>query len=76
MSTDEELLPARLQWRNSLVFLLNNSLVYLVAPVFYVGVLHATVIDSLAAMLIVGLGLPQKPPAPVQPDELIQQANS
>lgn len=47
--SDEDVLPARLQRRNSLVFLLNNSLAYLVAPVFYVGVLHAAILESLAA---------------------------
>ena len=35
------------QRRNSLVFLLNNSISYFVAPVFYVGVLHAVVIERL-----------------------------
>ena len=33
------LLSERIQRRNSLVFILNNSIGYLVAPVFYVGVL-------------------------------------
>lgn len=37
------------QRRNSLVFFLNNSLAYLVAPVFYVGVLHAAILHSLGA---------------------------
>ena len=36
------------QRRNSLVFILNNSLNYLVAPVFYVGVLHAAILSSLS----------------------------
>ena len=35
------------QRRNSLVFILNNSIGYFVAPVFYVGVLHAAVLSSL-----------------------------
>lgn len=46
MSKVEEL-PDHLQRRNSLVFLINNSLAYLVAPVFYVGVLHAAILSSL-----------------------------
>lgn len=40
-------LPVSAQRWNSLVFILNNSLGYLVAPVFYVGVLHAAVLSSL-----------------------------
>jgi hypothetical protein len=35
------------QRRNSLVFILNNSINYFVAPVFYVGVLHAAILSSL-----------------------------
>jgi len=35
------------QRRNSLVFILNNSIGYFVAPVFYVGVLHAAILSSL-----------------------------
>lgn len=35
------------QTRNSLVFIINNSIVYLIAPVFYVGVLHAAIMHSL-----------------------------
>ncbi len=35
------------QRRNSLVFILNTSIGYFVAPVFYVGVLHAAVLSSL-----------------------------
>ena len=35
MSTEGQLLPAPLQRRNSLVFLLNNSLAYFVAPVIF-----------------------------------------
>jgi MFS family permease len=49
MSTDTDLLSPRQQRRNSLVFLLNNALAYLVAPVFYVGVLHAAILESLEA---------------------------
>ncbi|MGE5194502.1 MAG: MFS transporter [Deltaproteobacteria bacterium] len=42
-------LPDRFQQRNSLVFIVNMSLIYLVAPVFYVGVLHAAICNSLGA---------------------------
>jgi hypothetical protein len=42
-------LPERMQRRNSAVFLLNNSLYFLVAPVFYVGVLHSAILDSQGA---------------------------
>lgn len=35
------------QRRNSLVFILNTSIGYFVAPVFYIGVLHAAVLSSL-----------------------------
>ena len=49
MSTEIVLLPESAQRRNSLVFLLNHSLTYLVAPVFYVGMLHAAVLDSMEA---------------------------
>lgn len=42
-------LSEHVQWRNSLVFLLNTSLSYLVAPVFYIGVLHAAILDKLEA---------------------------
>ena len=35
------------QQRNSWVFILNNSIGYFVAPVFYVGVLHAAILSSL-----------------------------
>ena len=35
------------QRRNGLVFLICNSLTYLIAPVTYVGVLHATILKSL-----------------------------
>jgi hypothetical protein len=44
-----EQLPDRFQRRNSLVFIVNMSLIYLVAPVFYVGVLHAAICNSLGA---------------------------
>ena len=47
MSQPADALPERLQRRNSLVFLINNALTYLVAPVFYVGVLHAAILDTL-----------------------------
>jgi hypothetical protein len=40
-------LPNWMQRRNSLVFILNTSIGYFVAPVFYVGVLHAAVFSSL-----------------------------
>lgn len=40
-------LPENLQRRNSFVFFLITSLYYLVAPMFYVGVLHAAILDSL-----------------------------
>lgn len=39
-------LPERAQRINSLVFLINNSLGFLVAPVFYVGVLHAAILSG------------------------------
>lgn len=42
-------LPEADQRRNSLVFLLNTSLSYLVAPVFYIGVLHAAILNALQA---------------------------
>ncbi len=48
-TTDSDRLTKKQQRRNSLVFLLTNSLSYLVAPVFYVGVLHAAILDSLDA---------------------------
>jgi MFS family permease len=38
--------PEASQRRNSLVFLLNTALAYLVAPVFYIGVLHAVILKS------------------------------
>lgn len=37
------------QFRNGLVFMFSMSLVYLIAPVTYVGVLHATILESLDA---------------------------
>jgi hypothetical protein len=40
-------LPEQAQRRNSLVFILNTSISYFVAPVFYVGVLHAAILSSL-----------------------------
>lgn len=40
-------LPDYAQRRNSLVFILNTSIGYFVAPVFYVGVLHAAVLSGL-----------------------------
>lgn len=41
--------PESSQRRNSFVFLVNTSLSYLVAPVFYVGVLHAAILHSMQA---------------------------
>ena len=41
------MLPVAVQRRNSLVFILNNSISYFVAPVFYIGVLHAAILSSL-----------------------------
>jgi hypothetical protein len=43
----DEVIPEPFQRRNSFVFLTNTSLYYLVAPVFYVGVLHAAILKSL-----------------------------
>ena len=40
-------LPDAAQRRNSAVFIANTALYFLVAPVFYVGVLHAAILDSL-----------------------------
>ncbi|MDB5385034.1 MAG: transporter [Planctomycetaceae bacterium] len=40
-------LPEFAQRRNSLVFILNTSIGYFVAPVFYVGVLHAAILSSV-----------------------------
>jgi MFS family permease len=42
-------LPESAQFRNGLVFMTAMSLIYLIAPVTYVGVLHATILDSLEA---------------------------
>ena len=42
-------LPERDQRHNSLVFIVNTSLLYFVAPVMYVGVLHATICKALGA---------------------------
>jgi len=39
-------LPERSQRINSLIFIINNSLGFLVAPVFYVGVLHAAILSG------------------------------
>ena len=41
--------PESAQLRNGLVFMTSTSLIYLIAPVTYVGVLHATILDSLQA---------------------------
>jgi len=41
--------PESAQLRNGLVFMIATSLTYLIAPVTYVGVLHATILDSLQA---------------------------
>lgn len=41
--------PESAQFRNGLVFMFAMSLTYLIAPVTYVGVLHATILDSLQA---------------------------
>ena len=41
--------PESAQLRNGLVFMIATSLTYLIAPVTYVGVLHATILDSLKA---------------------------
>ena len=37
------------QFRNGLVFMITTAFIYLIAPVTYVGVLHATILDSLDA---------------------------
>lgn len=42
-------LPVALQRRNGFVFFINTALTYLVAPVFYVGVLHAAILKDLEA---------------------------
>ena len=41
--------PESAQFRNGLVFMIATSLTYLIVPVTYVGVLHATILDSLQA---------------------------
>jgi MFS family permease len=46
LELNTELSESAQRW-NSLVFIVNNSIGYLVAPVFYVGVLHAAVLSSL-----------------------------
>ena len=45
----ESSVPESAQFRNGLVFMIAMSLTYLIAPVTYVGVLHATILDSLEA---------------------------
>ncbi|HVX60268.1 MAG TPA: hypothetical protein VHC19_06700 [Pirellulales bacterium] len=45
----EDAIEERFQLRNSFVFLANTALAYLIAPVSYVGVLHAAILDSLQA---------------------------
>ena len=49
--SDEEIvsIPVADQRRNGLVFMIATSLTYLIAPVSYVGVLHATILESLKA---------------------------
>ena len=50
MSDPMELsVPESAQFRNGLVFMIATSLTYLIAPVTYVGVLHATILESLKA---------------------------
>ena len=49
MNQATEPLSESQQRRNSLVFLVTNAFVYLVAPVFYVGVLHAAILESFGA---------------------------
>ncbi|MFO1094238.1 MAG: hypothetical protein U0992_13150 [Planctomycetaceae bacterium] len=41
--------PEAQQRLNSLIFIVNNSLIYLVAPVLYVGVLHAAILAGAGA---------------------------
>ena len=45
--TESAQLSESAQRWNSLVFIVNNSIGYFVAPVFYVGVLHAAILSSL-----------------------------
>ena len=45
----ESSVPESAQFRNGLVFMIATSLTYLIAPVTYVGVLHATILESLKA---------------------------
>lgn len=45
----EASVPESAQFRNGLVFMIATSLTYLIAPVTYVGVLHATILESLKA---------------------------
>lgn len=47
--------PESAQFRNGLVFMIATSLTYLIVPVTYVGVLHATILDSLQASDTVAL---------------------
>lgn len=47
--TTSNALPASDQRRNGWVFFIANALTYLVAPVSYVGILHASLLDSLEA---------------------------
>lgn len=42
-------MPEAQQRLNSLIFIANNSLIYLVAPVLYVGVLHAAILAGAGA---------------------------
>jgi len=43
---DAVAVPERAQRINSVIFIINNSLNYLVAPVLYVGVLHAAILSG------------------------------
>ena len=42
----ESSVPKSAQIRNGLVFMISISLIYLIAPVTYVGVLHATILSA------------------------------
>jgi len=42
-------IPESDQRRNGIVFLISNVMIYLIAPVTYVGVLHATILEALKA---------------------------
>ncbi len=48
-ASEETVLSASTEQRNGLVFLICNCLTFLIAPVTYVGVLHAVILDSLDA---------------------------